>query len=521
MGLVLLAACERSSGEASFRLLNAERTGLEFENILRATGEFNVFNYAYFFNGGGVAAEDFNKDGLIDLYFTSNMGPNKLFLNEGDLRFRDVTEEAGVAGMEGWTSGVSCVDINNDGLMDIYVSQLGEYQTISGRNQLFVCREIRDGVPIFTDEAPAYGLDLVGFSTQAAFFDYDLDGDLDLYQLNHSLQANGTFGDKQNFTGTRHPLAGDKLMRNDGDRFTDVTAIAGINSTVIGYGLGIALGDVNLDGWPDIYIGNDFYENDYLYLNQGNGSFREVLEEQMMHTSRSSMGVDIADINNDAYPEVISVDALPEDAFNLKSSVVEGDYDAYQFRLRYGYNHQYTRNNLQLNNGDGTFSEIAPYAGVEATDWSWAPLFMDFDNDGFKDLFISNGVSRRRNNIDYLNFRATTELRCSLFCDPILQDCPTDQGCYARDGANGETICIPDASGTGGLDGEPCEFDNVCDPGLVCIGGSEGCTAPWCCTPWCDLGEANTCPGTGEECVPHFGSPPPGLEHVGICVIPE
>ncbi len=410
------------SEDPSFRLLTKAATGLDFTNELRQSSEFNVFNYMYFFNGGGLAAGDFNQDGKVDLYFTNNMGPNKLFLNEGGMKFRDVTDEAKVAGMNGWTAGATVVDINNDGKLDIYVSQMGEYKTIQGRNQLYVCQEIKGGVPVFAEEAIPYGLDLAGFGTQAAFFDYDLDGDLDMYQLNASLHANGTFGQKETFVGTQHPMAGDKLMRNDGDTFTEVTIEAGINSTVIGYGLGIATADINLDGWPDIYIANDFHENDYLYLNQQDGTFKEVMREQIQHTSRFSMGVDVADINNDAQLDIITLDMLPEDPYILKSSLAEDAYDIFQFKLRYGYHPQYARNNLQLNNGNGTFSEIGLYAGVEASDWSWAPLFFDFENDGYRDLFISNGIPRRMNDIDYINFRANGELRWKSSTNNLEED---------------------------------------------------------------------------------------------------
>ncbi|MCB0595342.1 MAG: VCBS repeat-containing protein [Lewinellaceae bacterium] len=407
-----IAGCSgKEAGQYQFQLLRKDATGLDFQNELRQTADFNALNYAYFYNGGGIAAGDFNQDGRVDLFLTNNMGPNKLFLNEGNLRFRDVTGPARLEGMGGWTSGASVVDINNDGLLDIYVSQLGDYQGIKGKNQLYICLGIENGVPAFEDQAPEYGLDLVGFSTQAAFFDYDLDGDLDMYQLNHSLHQNGTFGEKFNFDGTQHPLAGDKLMRNDGGRFTDVTLKAGILSTVVGYGLGLATGDVDLDGWPDIYIGNDFHENDYLYINQKDGTFKEMLNDQMMHTSRFSMGVDMADINNDGFDEVISLDMAPDDPVILKSSQGENAYDVYSFKLRFGYNHQYARNNLQLNQGNNTFSEIALFSGVYATDWSWSPLFMDFDLDGYKDLFISNGIPRRFNDLDYIKFRANSEVR--------------------------------------------------------------------------------------------------------------
>ncbi len=404
--ILLFSACqtEEQPTSAQFKLLTENTTGLHFENNPKNTKEFNVFNYMYFFNGGGVAAGDFNKDGLVDLYFTANMTGNKLFLNKGEMKFEDISDQAGVAGQEGWTTGCTTVDINNDGLLDIYVSQLGNYESMTGTNQLYVCTGIKDGIPVFEDQAAQYGLDLSGLATQASFFDYDLDGDLDMYQLNHSLHQNGTFGRRKTFSD-KHESAGDRLMRNDNGKYVDVTEQSGIISTAIGYGLGIATSDINLDGYPDIYIGNDFHENDYLYINQQDGTFKEVLTEQIMHTSRFSMGVDIADINNDGWNDILSLDMLPEDPYILKTSLGEDGFDIFQFKIGHGYNHQYARNNLQLNNGNGTFSEIGMFSGVYATDWSWSGLFMDFNYDGYKDIFITNGIPRRMNDIDYVNFR--------------------------------------------------------------------------------------------------------------------
>lgn len=419
-GLLLLLgsiffSCGKDSeevvGPAPFKLLRQPATGLDFRNTLTLSTEFNVFNYMYFYNGGGLAAGDFNQDGLIDLYFTSNMEENQLFLNEGNLRFRPAGPEAGVAGQPGWATGASVVDINQDGLLDIYVSQVGDYLVLKGTNQLYVCQGIENGTPIFKDMAAEYGLDLVGFGTQATFFDYDQDGDLDMFQLNHSLHQNGTFGKRTGLKDAPHPLAGDRLLRNDNGKFTDVTQSAGIISSVVGYGLGVAAGDLNADGWTDLYIGNDFHENDYLYLNNQDGTFREVLTEHIQHTSRFSMGIDIADINNDGNAEILSLDMLPEDPIILKSSLGEDGFDVFKFKLGFGYNPQFSRNTLQLNNGDGSFSEIGAFAGIHATDWSWAPLFFDMDHDGLKDLFVSNGIPRRMNDIDYINFKTNDDLK--------------------------------------------------------------------------------------------------------------
>jgi hypothetical protein len=368
----------------------------------------------YFYNGGGVAVGDLNGDSLLDIFFTSNQEPDKLYLNQGNFNFKDITEGAGVEGFNGWTTGVTMADVNNDGRLDIYVSYVGDYLMYHSRNQLFINEgNSESGIPQFKDRAMEYGLDLIGFSTQASFFDYDRDGDLDMFMLNHSLHQQGTFG-KSTMRKEPHTLAGDKLLRNDNGHFVDVTEASGIYSSVLGYGLGVVVSDVNMDGWPDIYVGNDFHENDYLYINQGNGTFSEVVEKSMMHTSRYTMGVDFADFNNDAFPDLISMDMLPDDPHILKKSAAEDAFDVFTFKLNFGYNHQFARNVLQVNNQDGTFSDIALLAGVGSTDWSWSALFADFDLDGNKDIFVSNGIYRRSNDLDYINFIEVDSIQAKL-----------------------------------------------------------------------------------------------------------
>ena len=413
---LLLTTCNKKGNKNTmFEVLDADKTGLHFTNSLRSTQEFNMFDYMYFYNGAGIGAGDFNKDGLIDLFFASNQGENKLYLNKGKLKFADVTKEAQIPEDSAWSTGVSLVDINNDGLLDIYVCRVGNYKTLHSKNQLLICQGIdKNGVPFFKDEATQYGLDFSGFSTQAIFFDYDMDGDLDMFLLNHAVHQNGTFAPRINFLGTYSILSGDRIYRNDGNIFTEVTRETGINSSAISFGLGVVAADVNLDGWPDLYIGNDFHENDYLYINQKNGKFSDETPQRLMHTSQYSMGVDVADVNNDGYPEIISMDMLPSDPYILKRSLGEDEYDNFFHKISIGYNYQYTRNNLQYNRRNGMFSETGLYSGVYATDWSWAPLWMDFDNDGLKDLFISNGIPKRMNDMDYLNFISSEEVQQKL-----------------------------------------------------------------------------------------------------------
>ena len=411
----LLFACQsgKDADDALFVALDHKRTGLDFVNKLESTPEFNMFNYMYFYNGAGVGAGDFNNDGKIDLFFASNQNENRIYLNEGNLKFKDVTSEAKIPQDKGWSTGVSVIDINNDGLLDIYVCKVGSYEVLNSRNQLLICKGINaDGVPYYEDRAKQYGLDFSGFSTQAAFFDYDGDGDNDMFLLNHAVHQNGSFAQRSNFLGTYHTLSGDRIFRNEGSEgagagdllFKDVTQTVGINSSAIGYGLGLVVSDINLDGWPDIYVGNDFHENDYLYINNGNGSFSDANEQFLMHTSKFSMGVDAADANNDGFPEIISVDMLPEDPYILKRSYGEDEYDIFYEKISSGYNYQYPRNTLQMYRPNGVYGELGLYSGIYATDWSWASLWMDFDNDGLKDLFISNGIPKRLNDMDYVNF---------------------------------------------------------------------------------------------------------------------
>lgn len=401
----------KTSVPVMFEVLNDDKTGLHFNNKLTPSQSFNMFNYMYFYNGAGLGAGDFNNDGLIDLFFASNQGENKLYINEGNLHFKDVTQAATIPQDKGWSTGVSIVDINNDGMLDIYVCKVGNYEILKGKNQLLICKGIKSGIPFYQDESKQYGLDFSCFSTQSVFFDYDMDGDLDMYLLNHSIHQNSSYQPRDKFVNTYDSLSGDRLLKNDGGHFTDVTRESKINSSSIGYGLGIAVSDINLDGWPDLYIGNDFHENDYLYINQKNGTFTEESNQRLMHTSKFSMGVDIADVNNDGYPEIISMDMLAEDPYILRRSLGDDDYDVFFNKIAFGYNYQYSRNNLQFNRKNGVFSEVSLYAGVAATDWSWAPLWMDFDNDGLKDLFISNGIPKRLNDMDYINFIYNSEIQ--------------------------------------------------------------------------------------------------------------
>jgi hypothetical protein len=381
-------------------------THIDFINQLNFDPQFNIFTYRNFYDGGGVALGDINNDGLIDIFFTSNMGANRLYLNKGNFQFEDITEKAGIVKNGRWSTGVTMADVNGDGLLDIYVCNSGNIPGDNRHNQLF----INNGDLTFTDKAEQYGIADGGYSIHAAFFDYDHDGDLDLFLLRNASKPIGSFNLQSNERTIRDSLGGDKLYRNDHGHFTDVSKQAGIYGSVIGFGLGVTIGDVNNDGWPDIYVSNDFFERDYLYINQKNGTFREELEEQMQSISNASMGADMADINNDGLPDLFVTEMLPEKEDRLKTNTSFENWDKYQLDLKYDYYRQFSRNTLQLNNGNNTFSEISRLAGVHATDWSWGALIADLDNDGSKDIFVASGVYRDLTNQDYVQYISNREV---------------------------------------------------------------------------------------------------------------
>jgi hypothetical protein len=393
-----------------FTKLPSSYTNVDFTNEITYTKETNVFTYRNYHNGGGVAIGDLNGDGRQDVYFTANQEPNRLYLNRGDWWFEDVTEAAGVGGKRAWATGVSIADVNGDGRLDIYVCNSGDISGDDKQNELYVNQGTNEeGVPQFEEKAAEYGIDDQGYSTHAAFFDYDRDGDLDLYLLNNSFTPVSKFDLRDDLRSVRDEEGGDKLYENRGGTFVDVSEEAGIYGSEIGFGLGVTVGDVNRDGWQDIYVSNDFFERDYLYVNNGDGTFREVLQDQMRHTSLSSMGADMADINNDARPDLFVTDMLPDTDHRLKTTTKFKSWNVYQAMVRDGYYHQIMRNTLQLNNGNGTFSEISQVAGVHATDWSWGALIADFDLDGHKDIFVANGVYKDVTDQDFINYLANEE----------------------------------------------------------------------------------------------------------------
>ncbi len=404
---VLLTGCKQSS-KTLFNEIAASKTGVTFKNILQESEQFNVLNYGYFYNGGGVAVGDINNDGLTDIYFTGNMVASHLYLNQGNFKFKNIAQDAKVAAAGLWNTGVTMADVNGDGWLDIYVCRSAANDLDARRNLLF----INNKDLTFTESATQYGIDDPGYSTQASFFDYDRDGDLDLYVLNHSVQEFAGFSRQiANLKQRNNPIYGDRLYRNDNDRFTDVTEQSGILSNVLGFGLGITIEDFNNDGWLDIYISNDYNEQDYLYLNQQDGTFKEALAQCLDQTSLFSMGADAADLNNDGFPEILTLDMLPEGYERQKTTSGADNYNKKQSLFEQGFYHQTMRNMLHLNNGDGTFSEIGQLAGVHATDWSWAALMADLDLDGYKDIFITNGYKRDYTNMDFVAYAADVQIK--------------------------------------------------------------------------------------------------------------
>jgi len=413
--LWLFQACQPSIsevkvGDTLFTTIPAAYSGIDFQNAITYTEDFNPYTFRNFFNGGGVALGDINNDGLVDIYFSGNLEDNKLYLNKGDFRFEDITQKAGVACPNVWSSGVTMADINADGLLDIYVCKSGSPEGDNRYNELF----INNGDLTFTEQANAYGLDDLGLSTHAVFFDYDKDGDLDCYLLNNSIRSVGGYDLVRDQRKIRDTLGGNKLYQNTGQKFEDVSEEAGIYGSAIGFGLGVTIGDVNKDGWQDIYVSNDFFEKDYLYLNQQDGTFAEVLEEQIQEISLSSMGADMADVNNDGYPEIFVTDMLPATNARMKTKTNFENWNKYQKNLRTGYYRQFSRNAFQLNNGDGTFSELGRMLGIHATDWSWGALIADLDNDGLKDIFVANGILKDLTDQDYVNFYASPRAISSM-----------------------------------------------------------------------------------------------------------
>ena len=390
-----------------FTLLDSTNTGIGFENTVTDDSVMNIFSYRNFYNGAGVAIGDINNDSLPDIFFTSNQNDSKLYLNKGGMKFEDITIKANVKGSQNWGTGVTMADVNADGWLDIYVCNAGDIKGNQRVNELFINQHNNS----FKEAAASYNLqDIGGYHTHAAFFDYDADGDLDCYLLNNSSfpVAQVRNWDQRNI---RDSTGGDKLLRNDNGVYKDVSATSGIYGSLIGFGLGVNVADVNGDMWPDIYISNDFFEKDYLYINQRNGSFKESIDTQMQHTSQSSMGADIADINNDGLPDVFTTDMLPEGDYRLKTMTKFDDYDFFNSKLKGNLHKQYLQNCLQLNNGNNSYSEIAQMAGVAATDWSWGALIFDFENDGYKDIFVSNGIYRDVTNQDYIDFLANENVR--------------------------------------------------------------------------------------------------------------
>lgn len=399
-----LIACEKP--DHLFKKLDVKNAGIDFTNSIIPSKDFNIIDYPYFYNGGGVCIGDINNDNLPDIYFSLNQSENRLYLNKGNLKFEEITKQAGVAGENSWDTGSVMADVNGDGFLDIYVCAVVGLKNLRGHNELF----INNGDNTFTEKSEAYGLDFEAFGSSAAFMDYDLDGDLDIYLLNHAVHTPESFG-HSDLRNNRTYETGGKLLRNDGSKFVDVSEKAKIYGGINGYGLGVGVSDINLDGYPDIYVGNDFHEDDYLYINNHDGTFSELAKTSLTLTSKFSMGNDIADINHDGTPDIISLDMLPSDEQTLKRSVDEENIAILKMRTeQYGYNYQFPRNALQINLGNGKFEETSLMSHVASTDWSWSAIFSDFDLDGNQDLFVSNGILKRPNDLDYIKYVSSEQV---------------------------------------------------------------------------------------------------------------
>ncbi|WP_411029827.1 VCBS repeat-containing protein [Spongiimicrobium sp. 3-5] len=406
--LSIIFSCQRINDDKLFSVMPASKTSIKFKNLLRETEEFNVLEYGYLYNGGGVAIGDINNDGWSDIYFTGNMVGSHLYLNKGNWEFEEIAKSAGVFAEGLWNTGTTMADVNGDGFLDIYICRSAAKNPAKRKNLLF----INNGDLTFTEKGAEYGVDDSGYSTQGAFFDYDKDGDLDLYVLNHSTQEYAGFGQiTASLKNRKNPSYSDKLYRNDNGKFTNVSDASGLISNVLGFGLGIAISDLNNDNWPDLYISNDYNEQDYLYINNQDGTFTESLEKYIGHTSLFSMGSDIADINNDGFTDIFTLDMLPEGNYRQKMVSGPDNYDKYQLLVNSGFYNQTMRNMLQLNNNGQSFSEIGQLSGISNTDWSWASLFADLDNDGHKDLFITNGYKKDYTNMDFMNYAVQEKMK--------------------------------------------------------------------------------------------------------------
>jgi enediyne biosynthesis protein E4 len=471
---VLLLSCTQKPSPR-FALVSPSQSNVDFQNSLPEQSDegMNIIQYLYYYNGGGVAAGDLNNDGWTDLYFSANLSPNKLYWNRGDFRFEDGTERAKVAAEGAWKTGVTLADVNGDGWLDIYQCRVGKYKKFQGQNQLFINNQ--DGT--FTEKSAEYGLDIQAFCTQAAFADVDRDGDLDCYLLCHSVHSPSSYKEAA-FSRKPDPLSSDRLLRNDGGHFTDITAASGLQDGASGYGLGLVCSDLDSDGFADIYVANDFHENDFLYRNQSGAGFRDEVVQSLGHCSNFSMGCDAADINNDGWIDIVTLDMKPEEETILKASAPADPYPVHVFKHDYGYHWQFARNNLQLNQGvfDGRlrFSEIGQLSGVATTDWSWCALFADLDLDGWKDLYVTNGIPRRPNDSDYNQFVSSEAMQREASDLQMLQKMPAGDAknyCYRNKGE----LRFENLAADWGLDLRGCshgaayaDLDNDGDWDLVC-----------------------------------------------------